>query len=215
MSRPTTSGTSSSWTPAYRFAYTDVLNRYYVALEHAELAAHFAVPADDYVLAQDAGHVTVGALNHCFYRLHQDMQELRDAVGGHVAGLTALASYGSIKLHDEVRGVLGLLRPHAVERRAKARFGAANDGGYVLVDDFGGVGSALSIGLGKSAQWDAALEARGLSVARYELQAHAGGAPPALAFAAPGAPPGSRRGHRVARREAGRGGPGDLRHPAD
>jgi len=41
---------------AYRFAYTDVLNRYYVANEHADLLANFAVPADDYVLASDLRH---------------------------------------------------------------------------------------------------------------------------------------------------------------
>jgi FkbM family methyltransferase len=33
----------------YEFVHTDVLNRYYVAREHAYLARHFAVPADDYV----------------------------------------------------------------------------------------------------------------------------------------------------------------------
>ena len=35
----------------YRFVHTDILNRYYVAEEHAELARYFAIPADDYELA--------------------------------------------------------------------------------------------------------------------------------------------------------------------
>jgi FkbM family methyltransferase len=38
----------------YRFVYTDVLNRYYVSEEHADLASCFSVPADDYVLAKQA-----------------------------------------------------------------------------------------------------------------------------------------------------------------
>jgi FkbM family methyltransferase len=32
----------------YRFAYGDVLNRYYVADEHIDLMRHFTIPADDY-----------------------------------------------------------------------------------------------------------------------------------------------------------------------
>lgn len=32
----------------YQMVYTDILNRYYVAEEHAELARFFAIPADDY-----------------------------------------------------------------------------------------------------------------------------------------------------------------------
>jgi FkbM family methyltransferase len=35
----------------YTFAYTDGLNRYYVAHEHPSLLPHFAVPADHYVYA--------------------------------------------------------------------------------------------------------------------------------------------------------------------
>ncbi len=41
----------------YIFAYTDVLNRYYVAQEHAHLAACFAVPADDYILARHQNRI--------------------------------------------------------------------------------------------------------------------------------------------------------------
>ncbi len=41
----------------YLFAYTDVLNRYYVAHEHAKLAACFSVPADDYILAHKENHI--------------------------------------------------------------------------------------------------------------------------------------------------------------
>jgi hypothetical protein len=37
----------------YRFAYTDILNRYYMASERAELMENFLLPADDYVLATD------------------------------------------------------------------------------------------------------------------------------------------------------------------
>lgn len=35
----------------YRFAYTDVLNRYYVANEHIDLMRYFLIPPDDYLYA--------------------------------------------------------------------------------------------------------------------------------------------------------------------
>ena len=45
--------TYADWDPVvcqagYRMVYTDVLNRYYVADEHADLAGYFDIPADDY-----------------------------------------------------------------------------------------------------------------------------------------------------------------------
>jgi FkbM family methyltransferase len=48
--------TYAEWDPlvlgaGYTFAYTDVLNRYYVANEHSPLLACFALPPDDYVHA--------------------------------------------------------------------------------------------------------------------------------------------------------------------
>ncbi len=41
----------------YNFAFTDRLNRYYVAIEHPELIGAFMLPADDYVLARDQNRI--------------------------------------------------------------------------------------------------------------------------------------------------------------
>jgi FkbM family methyltransferase len=41
----------------YVFAYTDVLNRYYVAQEHSELLASFALPADEIRNGRDVHHL--------------------------------------------------------------------------------------------------------------------------------------------------------------
>ena len=43
---------------AYRFVYTDVLNRYYVAEEHPELLEHFSIPADNYVHHRELSHIS-------------------------------------------------------------------------------------------------------------------------------------------------------------
>ena len=50
MDRPT----YEEWDPGvqsagYDFVYTDILNRYYIAQEHRELARYFSLPADDYI----------------------------------------------------------------------------------------------------------------------------------------------------------------------
>lgn len=52
--------TFHDWDPVvqeagYIFTYTDLLNRYYVAREHAELAPALSFPPDHYVLARHAG----------------------------------------------------------------------------------------------------------------------------------------------------------------
>jgi FkbM family methyltransferase len=41
----------------YRFAYTDILNRYYVAQEHAGLVGHFALGVDEYLQARFVNEV--------------------------------------------------------------------------------------------------------------------------------------------------------------
>jgi len=41
----------------YNFAFTDRLNRYYVAVEHPELIGAFMLPADEYVLARDMNRI--------------------------------------------------------------------------------------------------------------------------------------------------------------
>lgn len=55
----------------YTFAYTDVLNRYYVANEHADLASVFAIPADDYILASTLREIEA---------LRKDLEETRARV---------------------------------------------------------------------------------------------------------------------------------------
>jgi FkbM family methyltransferase len=52
----------------YRFLYTDLLNRYYVAEEHPELFPAFSFPADDYILASVA---------HRMAELEREVEALR------------------------------------------------------------------------------------------------------------------------------------------
>lgn len=64
----------------YRFVYTDLLNRYYVAEEHPELFGSFALPPDDYVLARDVNHSV--KLEHELTAAREEIRRLRAQLTG-------------------------------------------------------------------------------------------------------------------------------------
>lgn len=65
-------------------------------------------------------------------------------------------------------GLLGLLRPQAALHYRKLRQGAQHDGGYVLLDDFAGIGTLVSCGIGDDVTFDSDLAKRGLQVHQYD-----------------------------------------------
>ena len=68
-----------------------------------------------------------------------------------------------------------LLKPwHAVGHR-KIRVGGESDGGYVMLDDFAGLGTAFSLGVGPNVDWDYGMAERGLAVHQFD---HTVAAPP-------------------------------------
>lgn len=70
--------------------------------------------------------------------------------------------------HKAVREVLRLLRPHRVVGHDKIRVGNVADGGYVMIDDFDGVDTALSLGINDDITWDVAAAARGLKIYQFD-----------------------------------------------
>ena len=60
------------------------------------------------------------------------------------------------------------LTPHRVELVEKIRVGAAQDGGYVMLDDLAGVVAAYSLGIGRDVSWDLAMAARGLPIFQFD-----------------------------------------------
>lgn len=59
-------------------------------------------------------------------------------------------------------------QPVKVKRFAKTRIGRVHDGGYVMLDDFDNVRTALSCGVGDDASWDLALAGRGVTVHQFD-----------------------------------------------
>jgi glycosyltransferase involved in cell wall biosynthesis len=64
--------------------------------------------------------------------------------------------------------VLSLLAPHSVAKFRKIRVGVGGDGGYVMLDDFAGISTALSLGVGADVSWDAAIADRRIRVLQFD-----------------------------------------------
>jgi hypothetical protein len=61
-----------------------------------------------------------------------------------------------------------LLTPYAVDGFRKCRVGAERDGGYVMLDDFGSIATAVSIGIEHEDSWDIAIAGRGIPVLQFD-----------------------------------------------
>jgi len=68
----------------------------------------------------------------------------------------------------QVRSVLSLLRPSAAQGVAKVRIGRDFDGGYVMLDDFAGIATALSLGISDDVSWDSDIAERGIRVLQFD-----------------------------------------------
>jgi uncharacterized protein YoxC len=69
---------------------------------------------------------------------------------------------------ERVRSILALLSPVAVPDVAKVRLGRDQDGGYVMLDDFAGIATALSLGIADDISWDLDIAARGVRVLQFD-----------------------------------------------
>ena len=61
-----------------------------------------------------------------------------------------------------------MLRPYEVPGLRKVRVGGAQDGAYVMLDDWQGVETAFSLGVGPNVDWDFAVAERGLPVHQFD-----------------------------------------------
>lgn len=67
-----------------------------------------------------------------------------------------------------VVGLMSCLTPRRAVGVRKLRVGGEGDGGYVMLDDFAGIGGALSFGIGPDCSWDADVADRGIPVHQYD-----------------------------------------------
>jgi len=64
--------------------------------------------------------------------------------------------------------VLSLLHPFRLANATKIRVGRPNDGGYVMVDDFAGIRTALSLGINDDVSWDLGMATRQIRVRQFD-----------------------------------------------
>lgn len=103
-------------------------------------------------------------------RLHRQIDDLRHRLAEAEAAPRLMPAIGShpAAIAEQFRGFLRSLRPHDAPGVVKRRFGAARDGGYVMLDDFGPARNALSLGIGDDVSWDLDMAARGFRVHQYD-----------------------------------------------
>jgi hypothetical protein len=101
-------------------------------------------------------HARIGDLHH---RLAMIETSLR---------LKAPPDAQSPNIGEQFRAFLRLLRPHDALGVEKRRFGANNDGGYVMLDDLGRSSTALSLGVGGEVSWDLSMVDGGLHVVQFD-----------------------------------------------
>jgi FkbM family methyltransferase len=68
----------------------------------------------------------------------------------------------------DLRQLLRLLRPHEALGVGKVRLGAKEDGGYVVLDDFAGIETAVGCGVGWDVSFELDLARRNIPVALYD-----------------------------------------------
>lgn len=64
--------------------------------------------------------------------------------------------------------ILRLLEPFDVQGLGKVRLGRPHDGGYVMLDDFGPVRAAYSVGINDDVSWDTAMAGFGIDIFQYD-----------------------------------------------
>jgi hypothetical protein len=110
-------------------------------------------------------------------RLHSQIDELRNrlATFDSVPEARSPSGYESDRLGEQFRAFLRYFTPHDVGGAGKCRIGGKQDGGYVMLDDFGAARNAISLGIGSEVSWDLDMAGRGLRVFQYD---HSVAAPP-------------------------------------
>ena len=73
-----------------------------------------------------------------------------------------------LETHRRLRQMLSSLRPLRAVGFDKIRVGRAHDGGYVMLDDFSGIGTAFSCGIGGDCSWDSMIAGRGIPVHQFD-----------------------------------------------
>jgi hypothetical protein len=94
----------------------------------------------------------------------------RRADGGEVMAFKVVDSDAAdgFKLRERAAALGKVLRPMKAVGYDKRRFGSKHDGGYVMLNDFDGIGAAFSLGIAGNIEWDMEMARRNIPVYMFD-----------------------------------------------
>jgi len=95
-----------------------------------------------------------------------DVRITRASGWRHTQKLRALAA--STVARERIVKLGSLLAPQQAVGKSKVRLGSKYDGGYICLDDFCGIATAFSLGIGKSDEWEIEVAERGIVVHQFD-----------------------------------------------
>jgi hypothetical protein len=158
---------------------SEELQRYAAHID-AHLSEHIS-----HVLHHAIAHVDTHLSEHVSNEMHRHLAYVDTHLSEHLAteislqlgtGGSRASKIGSAEIRNRIVTLGRLLSPLSTDEISKVRVGSDADGGYVLLNDFGSIHSALSFGVGQEMTWDLELARKGISVHQFD---HTIDAPPA------------------------------------
>lgn len=129
----------------------------------------------DHAARLEASERRLAGIDASFAALEDGLRSLQGAAGGQPGAQGAGAGQGMPETatgnglsRERILRLAALLEPRRAAGAGKVRVGGANDGGYVMLDDWSGIAGAISIGIGNDDAWDRAILARGIPVAQFD-----------------------------------------------
>ena len=144
------------------------------SLERQE--ARLAQLMADHLVSQPETESFRTTLANLHIRLDEVSKDVEIVKADVTAGTTAVRTYFTTPEYAEkLREVLRMLSPFSVNGLGFVRLGRANDGGYVMIDDWGGAQAVLSLGVNDNVSWDNDVAGRLRRVNEYGHSAEKGG----------------------------------------
>ena len=100
-------------------------------------------------------------------RIKSDLARAR-MMEAHYRLLSQGAARRADDLEERAMALGRLLKPWRAVGHRKIRVGGESDGGYVMLDDFAGLGTAFSLGVGPNVDWDYEMAERGLTMHLFD-----------------------------------------------
>jgi hypothetical protein len=132
---------------------------------------------DQAISQSDEHRSAIALLDQKIIACTESIDRLTRLTIDHLRYANTFATAGSFEIQRRTLEVMRLLKPYKAKNHQKARFGSANDGGYIMIDDLSDINAAFSFGIEQNASWDVSIADRGVPVYQFD---HTIEAPPVM-----------------------------------